>query len=666
MNLRIYLRHYQLYDANNNPVYYDGTGPTQLRQFIGPVPNHEYVEYTDDFDGLDKLRLSWSENETDRGDNVQAGLSNSLTAMGDAYTFIMDWLNDHVAAPLNAIEAVIEDYGCGKYASFLIKADGIAYCDDGKCNVDVNLKQADAPWSCIEKTLVTDNWQGWFPTAAEPLNAGKQHPRYTYCDEFRPAFFLGLLFSCISMIALPMYILSVTLVPVVLAIITIASVIIHKLKKLRDQLKDMTGWGPVTHAIQNMYLNAAGCGREMPSPLVRDYIANVCDKCGIKYSKETIPMLFDPTSDYYNLTWTQSEIQKGVKKDNTDQFWIEANDPLITLDMLLNKLKDVFNAKWRIAGNVLYFRRKDAFDPGLLYDFTTEPDKSKLVTFTCYEWNGDKKPAYAKAGYTQDATDTVGNDAISRFNTYVEFNKPINPMLEGEMTKINQFSPARFRFDGVGPDYIEDAAKSMIDLTGNLLELITHNFRDAFHTVDKGVLLVKDDKFVTPKLIIWDGRSYRDARAIGTYGWGRDGANNFPQKNPVYNTDGKDYAQVHASDIGRSDTCDPVCFGEYSTIWNYPMVYDEMFLGNLWDRFHQIDDPRVNPPMNKNFTAVLACCCDDLQRIGVMGDTSQVKINAKVKIRDKGWFPYGRVESIEVSYDPTARDGRTITLKGKQ
>lgn len=661
MQLRIYLRQYQMFDENNNPVYYDGTGPLALRTFIGTVQQHAYVDYTDYFDGLDTLRLTWSENETDRGDNIQTGVSNQITAFGRAYYFISDWILEHVAGPLNAVEALIEDVGCGKFSSFLIKSDGLQYCDDGKCNIDVNLKQAEAPWSCIEKTLITDNWQGWFPSAAAPLNAGKQHPRFTYCDEFRPAFFLGLLFSCISMIALPMYILSVTVVPVILAIITIVSVVVHKLKKLRDQLKDMTGWGPVTHAIQNMYLSAAGCGREMPAPLVRDYISNVCDKCGIRYSKETIPMLFDPASPYYNLTWYQSEIARGPKKDDSTTFYLEDNDPLLTLDMMLNKLKDVFNAKWRIAGNTLTFIRKDKIDQNIIFDFTDPVDKAKLVKPICYEWNGDKKPAYAKAGYTQDATDTVGNDAISRFNTYVEFNNPINPMLEGEMTKIVQFAPPRFRFDGVGPDYIEDAAKSMIDLTGNLLELITHNFRDAFRTVEKGVLLVKDDKVITPKLLIWDGVSYRNARVIGTYNWQ---SSYFPPRNPVYNLDSRTYPQVHTSDIGRSDTCDPVCFKEYSTIWNYPMVFDEMFLGNLWDQFHQIDDPRVNPPMNKTFTAIMELCCSDMDRIGVLSDTSQVKIGARVRLTDKGWYQIGRITTIDINYDPTAQEGRYISLKG--
>lgn len=659
MQIRIYLRHYQLFDENNNPVFYDGTDPQRLKTFIGQVPQHDYVEYTQYCDGLDKLRLSWSENDTDKGSNIQTGISNQFTFYGKAYYFIKEWLNDHVAAPLNGIEVVIEDYGCGKYSSFLIKNDGLQYCDDDTCEIDVTLKQADLPWSCIQKTLVTDNWQGWFPSSSEPLNAGKQHPRFAYCDEFRPAFFLGLLFSCISMIALPMYILSVTIVPVVLAIITIAGLIIKKLRKLRDQLKDMTGWGPVTEFIRKSYLSAAGCGREMPAPLVRDYIANVCQKCGIQFSKETIPVFFDPSSPYYNLTWYQAELQKGVHKDNTDTFYIEANDPLITLDMLLDKLKGVYNSKWRITGNTLIFRRKDLFNNEQVFDFTGD-DADKVVGYICYEWNGTKKPAYAKAGYTPDPTDTVGNDAGSRFNTYVEFNNPINPMLEGDVDKTVQFAPARFRFDGVDSDYIEDAGKSMVDLTGNLLELITHNFRDAFRSVSKGVLLVKDDKVITPKLLIWDGRSYRDARVVGRYGWNTS----FPQKNPVYNLDGKEYPQVHGSDIGRSDTCDPTCFKEYSTIWNYPMVFDEMFLGNLWDGFHQIDDPRVNPPMNKTWTVTMELCCSDAERLGVYSDTSQVKIGAKCRVLEDGWYNIGTITNIEINNDPTGQQGRYIQLKG--
>jgi hypothetical protein len=399
----------------------------------------------------------------------------------------------------------------------------------------------------------------------------------------------------------------------------------------------------------------------MPAPLIRDYISNVCGKCGISYSKETIPVFFDQYSPYYNLTWYQAEIQKGIKKDDTSTFYLGANDPLLTLDMMLDKLKPVFNAKWRIAGNTLTFKRKDQFDQTIIFDFTGT-DKAKLVTPICYEWNGDKKPAYAKAAYTMDATDTVGNDACSRFNTYVEFNNPINPILEGEMSKVVEFAPARFRFDGVGSDYIEDAGKSMIDLTGNILELITHNFRDTFKAVSKGVLLVKDDKVISPKLLIWDGHSYRDARVIGQYGWG---SNSFPEQNKVYNIENKNYQEVHTGDTARSETCDAVCFAEYSTIWNYPMVFDEMFLGNLWDQFHQIDDPRANPPMNKKWTAIMELCCGDMETVRVLSDTSQVRIGSKVHLLSSGWYTIGTIEEIEINYDPTAREGRYIQLKGK-
>jgi hypothetical protein len=660
MQLRIYLRHFQLYNENNQPVFYDGPGPLQLRTFVGQVPRPNYQEFTNYCDGLDKLRLTWAEREDEKGSNIQTGISNQFTFYGQAYYFIKDWLNDHVAAPLNAVECLIEDFGCGKFSSFMIKNDGIRYCEDGKCEVEVTLKQADSPYTCIQKTLITDNWQGWFPTGQSPLNAGKQHPRFAYCDEFRPAFLLGLLFSLVEMAALPMYIMSVTIIPVILAIITIASVLIRKLKKLRNQLKDLTGWGPVTRAIRNMYLNCAGCGREMPAPLIRDYIANVCDKCGIQYSKETIPIFFDPDSPYYNLTWYQSELQKGIHKDNTDIFWIEANDPLLTLDMMLDKLRPVFNAKWRVAGNTLIFKRKDQFDQTILFDFTAA-DKAKLIAPICYEWNGDKKPAYAKAGYMPDPTDSVGNDAQLRFNTYVEFNRPLNPILEGEMSKTVDFAPARFRFDGVDSDYIEDAGKGMVDLTGNLLELITHNFRDTFRAVSKGVLLVKDDKIITPKLLLWDGRSYRDARVVGPYNW----PDNFPEKNRIYNLEDKDYAAIHNSERGRSETCEFVCFGEWSTIWNYPMAFDEMFLGNLWDRFHQIDDPRANPPMNKKWTAIMQLCCADMEKLQVLNDTSQVKIGARARLLENAWYRDGTIEEIEINYDPTVRDGRYIQLKGK-
>src|SRR6185312_714479 len=191
MKLSIYIRRSQLYNIYGTPVIYAGVNPRSLTAIPGSVSDHDWINVTKDVTNLDKLNITWTQN-VDNGGNDTPGVfqskkavSNSMAFEDGAYQFIKKWLIDDVAAPLNQIDVQILDDTCGYYTNFAIKNTDIEYCEAGTdvCVFNITIKQKDPNWACIEKTLVTDNWQGWFQQTPA---GGKQHPRFSYCVEIRP------------------------------------------------------------------------------------------------------------------------------------------------------------------------------------------------------------------------------------------------------------------------------------------------------------------------------------------------------------------------------------------------------------------------------------------------------------------------------------------------
>lgn len=652
MKLRIFLKKLQMFNEQQQPVYYDGLNPNSLQIFPGLLPNNEWIEFTDDCEDLEKLNLSWRlKDDGAQGkstSNMDKGSSDQITFVNKAYLYIKAWMNDSVSAALNGIEVKIQ-VEVGVFTGFVIKNDGLDFCDDDTCTMEIMLKQKDEQYSCIQTTLIADNHSGMF-------SGSYQHPRMAYCNEFRPSWLLTVLWTILATQALVNQIIYVSIYPVLM----IVYAIVKFLRKLGFKMNMDEPIKP--HELREQMLQqmvqAGGCGREHPAPLVRDFISNVCSKCGVNVNQSSIPLFFDPKSDYYNLTMLSAEVKKGVKQSNDWQYWIDDNKPLVTLDMFLNDLKAVFNAKWYVKNNTLYFSRKD-FDeiPGYLYDFTGA-DKNLIIEGICYTWNERKKKAYANCGYTADAYDSLSTDAKTRFNDIVEYNKPVNPLLEGEDNKIvNSFASGRFRQDGIYGDYINEAMKNVwigAVLTGGLANIYLVPLRNRLAGY-KGALIMQNDTLILPKLLIWDGQSRRNARVKYTHTFNA----NMPVANPIYNPSGQSYRDIHNEDIDYDDY-----YNENNRLYNWDMAFDANFIGNLYDRFHQIDDPRVNPPMNKSFELKIALCLPDIERLGLLDTSTNIALGRKIKLDAGQYYKEGRIEEIELSFDPTDKLGRWIKLKG--
>lgn len=521
MELRIYFRHLQLYDVSGNAIVYGvpsgkAVNPLNLERQFGTVPQTNWLDVTTDVSGLDKLKMTWTIDRGSEGEPAVNGAfqqkraaSGMLTIEGAAYKFVKEWCDEHVAAPLNAVDVKIVDSSCGEYAQWSIYSTQLQHCSDDGCYYELTLKQTEDPYHCIQKTVISDNWQGLFQK--RPSN-GKKHPWFSYCNEIRPNATLIVIWYILGFVSA---VILTVLLSIVLLTGNIGGIFTWIFKQLGKLGINIPSWvknllPPGTDDIKTLkenlrliYIEAAGCGREHPAPLIRDYIKNVCDKCKVKVDDTTCPIFFSSVlkspngnfieassgtksgfNPHFNACLLHAPVERGIRRfsgigdpsqsnlqENKVDFYIEANAPQIALSDFLNQLKDVYNAVWRIryvnGEPYLYFWRKDWFHQTTpLYDFRDNAtDALKIIQGVCFEWNEIQYPAYAKGLYSLDALDSCGNEAATQMGGYVQFgNKDTNKLFTGELDKTsNHFGATKFRLDGASTDYLYDAMQQLMN-----------------------------------------------------------------------------------------------------------------------------------------------------------------------------------------------------------
>ncbi len=563
--LTIQLRQRQLQDIYGNPIIFTGATPLTLSQSIGTV-SRAWVDYTNFCDGLPKIALTWSTSQTPTGQASEGqfipkkGVSGTLTFERDAYTFLKAILVDDVAAPLNQVEVQITDESCGTFEGYIIRSSNLSWCEfNSTCTYDLNLKQEDYFTQCIERTMIADNWQGWFQTEPKEIDGitNKYHPRFSYCTEHRPNGTLIIewyMFSVMGFLSLIIVLLSA----LVDAVIAILNAIISVINSIISVVNGLSGGSigtissisyiPVTSAFDSasqMFIEAAGCGREHPAPLVRDYITNVCDRCGISVNAATADIFFAPiiniqTSDgiardkpnpHYNACLFFPAVKRGIRRFasinlfgtsamDTTTFYDTNNQPIWALSDMLDYLKLLYNAQWRIITEgglpYLYFKRKDWYqNQAPLYDFSVGgADRHKLVEGICYEPTDYTVPASCSGLYKDDPADKCGHEASMPMNgDPLSFNNTmVNPLFHGILDKTTGFGATKFRLDGASNDYIYDAGQ--VVLNGSFLNpTIGAQMDDVFKFVrqfgDYAVLL-QGETVALPKILIWDGLDNND------------------------------------------------------------------------------------------------------------------------------------------------------------
>ena len=742
-SVKIYMRHLQMVNIYGAKIIYTGASPATLKAIAGTVPQTSWIDYTNDVVDRDKIRLIWSididsngESVTgNNGNQIKRSTSGTIRITGDAYNFIKAWCIDHVAAPLNKVDVRIE-ISCGQFEKYEIGAQQLRWCEgEFVCEFDVTLKQTDPVLQCMQRTLIADNHLGWFQNVPKD---GKKHPRFSYCNEIRPNGTLIVLWLVPGFLS-PILIVLFALYVFALIVINIINVIIGVIETIISFISlglvfTKPDWNTIPeynindfiNAIIQYYIESAGCGREHPAPLIRDYIQNVCTKCGITVDAITAPIFFSPTwnldfitssgqnlkgqvNEYFNACYFNAPIKRGVRRfnsidvfgatKNTSQFYQEGNAPYYALNDFLDEIKGVFNSEWRIKGGKLYFWRKDWFLNGsILYDFSTNAsDRLKILEGVCFEWNEIKYPAFSKGLYNKDSLDVCGNEALNQMNgtgtigTVAYGKTDLNPNYEGVQDKQVAIGGTKFRLDGASTDYIYDAMQTLVNLQiiAPWITVMMRNVDTWLNEYAHYALLLRDETALLPKILIWDGVSYLNAKCVRTMVPVNNSlvpADPTPQINIIYNADSsasnivENWTTRHAPEnrvLGNSLTGSGSTLGIYEArdyigslvannaarLVNYPMYYEPGYIGTLWDRFHYIDDPRRNPGLHMNWSVKIEPCCEDMNRLKMLGDGSLILLGEKVKLQNP-YYNVGIIKEIELNLDPSENVGKYIQLKG--
>jgi len=608
------------------PVFYTGANPQSLVETFGTIDS-TWFDFTDYVDGLDKIALEWTVEQGDSGE-LQSGqfstpksVSGALTFERESYEFLKNWLVNDVAAPLNQVEVQITDTNCGRYIGYVITSRQLEWCQfDALCVFDLNLKQVDDPINCIRRTLINDNWQGWFQ--AEPVDgttgAPKKHPRFGYCIEKRPNWTLVLLWVLTALVGVIVTAFYTVVFPLLLVIYTIRLVIYGLIAAINvviaavntilpgtplDPIDNPVPVAPITPVevflnYSNLMIETAGCGREHPAPLIRDYLLNVCNKCGIEVNATTAPLFFAPIvtdtksdnvlytepNPYFNACYLKATVSRGIRRfrrinlftaeadPDTTTYYQRGNAPNISGAMFLDELSDIFNQQWKVintatSGAYLYIYRKDAPYRGVpLYDFSFGgADRAKIIDGICYQPQEVNYPASCSFLYQDDPADKCGVEAGDFYNgvqTLSFGNTVINPIFEGTLNKLSGFSAARFNCDGTSINYLYDslqAVYTVANLSGIGLPavLLADELANKIQRYADYKLLLQSETMSLPKILIWDGDTdnpsvpnYLNATAIrdkiniagtvytlGKSGWsGTVPAIDVPTINPLYLT----------------------------------------------------------------------------------------------------------------------------------
>lgn len=520
---------------------------------------------------------TFTEQKRTEDGRLSKSFSQELTFYDDGFEIIRDELILDPDGKTKKIPIEIYDDCCREEDGSLlllfqgiVRGDSIDWCE-GDCFVKATLiEETDetVQMDCIKSTLIYDNVNGF---------QDQDHPRFQYCVEFRPSIYqdiiivLGILLNVILLVLTP-------IVAIISVIIRIVAAIpgVNLNDELEDGiLDDFNNWR------NQLNENLIGCGRVHPSPLVRDYIENVCDICGVQFQSS---ILKNASSQYNNLAYMSAPVEKGTKDDSVK--YISQNKPIKTLEGLLEDLRLVFNADYQLKEGILYFERRDFFDDGDTWlSYSDLKAKGQIIEEPCYEWRTEETPAAIKLEYSKDAVDWVGNEAFPYYSDVIGLNSPRSTLQRGIREVIVPFSPPRFRDDLIDRDVL-----------GNYDSVFPIN---KAIKASEGALILNSGIFFQPKLVIWDGVDLNKAKVA-----------KFSVSSLV-NIFG-DTSKFKDWPIDRVGHNWPMQFNDFQVDPNTAYDQDEPILG-LYGRFYTIDHPKVLLDRGWNFTMTFKYKCADLR-----------------------------------------------------
>jgi hypothetical protein len=238
----------------------------------------------------------------------------------------------------------------------------------------------------------------------------------------------------------------------------------------------------------------------------------------------------------------------------------------------------------------------------------------------------------------------------------------------------------------LGKDYILDAVQQLINanlLFPGIMVGTAALIMDVMKKYADYALLMGSETSTLATVIIWDQNSgYDFAKTQAWLSPFNSGTlpNQMPDPNPVYND--QPWYKTHQIDVSvlgsalgsnpwlpdgfyyASDILGWISYTRYALLGNYPMYFASGYKDNIYDWFHWIDDNRFRATNFLTWDLKIDLCCDDLTKLGVWGNSQNIKLGEKVSL-PLPFNPTGIITEITASYDPENEEGQYIQLKGK-
>ncbi len=546
-------------------------------------------------EGLDNFTVS---HEIDENGNELKKVTNSLiwhddeNSLTSPYKILKQELIDDPAGKNKSVSVEFFDTCCGgvEKSRFvgIIKGDSLSWCD-GQCFIEAEViedDEDDQKLDCLASKLVFDNQNGF---------QSQDHPRVTYCNELRPNWMhdviliLGIFINLIQIILVPI-VAAVSLLITIVTIGTFGTGLLDDYLSLIPALKEAI----------------TGCGRQHPSPFVRDYIKNVCDICGLTFESS---ILNDPASQYYDTMYFYAPVEKGTRDSSVK--YIEENKPILSGEGFLDEQKLVHNAKWWVDSGVLYYERKDFRPTNSVYvDYEDLKAQGVVVNDkkACYEYNENQQKAYLRMEYSEDEVDLCGNEAKDRYSDIIEWNNPFSKSQVGEEQIILPFGMSRFRDDGIDRDVLTT-------YEGNV-------FYSSILSSFKNVLISEKGVSSLPKLLIKDPSTLLSDSKVRRY-------------------------SIPGFSIPSSQNYNfPYFVNELNVAPNTAYPTDEPNMG-IYGRFHSIRHPKAVSIDCYNWTFTFEASCEQIDNFNIRKFVSGLA------------YGLGDINGASINYST-----RTIELKG--
>lgn len=633
--LKLYIRPHQLTNKQGDNVIIQCNG--NRAEYVAGNVAGEWTEITDDTDGLNELELFFrSEDNTNRISESSASLQ--IRVVGDAHNIIEQHLFATPCHYLNYFDARIEDASCNiTFREFLLKPDNIEYCEDDGCFFELPLREDDSRMNVMKKLSIHDNWQKWFSE-----DGTKTHPTFQVLRQAPEYSFAGVRSGLIVFVK---------------SLIAVGD-ILNSLFDFEKTLKRMLGFGYYC-----------------PAPRIYDILKNACDRSGLQMNTP-----FDETKELHNDCFFlpygghyYTNFNEGYQPSpSTKHIWM--NRYIWQVSEFIDAICKLYNLKWDIISNTL-----------ILSDYNTIIDSDNYVSEfpevdnVCYEYDLTKKASYGRYQYQPDPQDSASNEIAPFYNDIVDFDGVAdNPLLEGEQRKDFDFSPVAFLHDYIGDNYVKemmnDAKITAYVLTG-LIAVVTVALFAGTITATAGIALgvlvsagLLRVNTITKDLEgeYGDGSDYRGI--IRVQGTGERSIGSIIRYDPATPINNAKAVAVPVASITPDLNYNPDAiaykdqnFGigvykELQYAYNYPLYFDAMYNGNLFEKHEATDNPIVVNVSNKDVSFDVPLCCDTIISVGVEFGKTNI-VGRVIRVRTD---MYVKVSEAKIKYQ-----SGVISIKGK-